>query len=63
MGVRGMTTMLLGSAIVLGAPTAFVPVAVFPFVIARRFIEDEEQRLRAAFGQAAEDDLGRSRRW
>lgn len=59
----GMTMMLLGWAIVLGALTAFVPVVVFPFIIARRFIADEEQRLRDAFGQAAEDYLGRSRRW
>ena len=59
----GMTTMLLGWAIVLGALTAFVPVAVFPLVIARRFIEDEERRLRDAFGQAADNYLGRSRRW
>ena len=29
----GMTTMLLGWAIVLGALTAFVPVVVFPFII------------------------------
>jgi protein-S-isoprenylcysteine O-methyltransferase Ste14 len=59
----GMTAMLLGWAIVLGTLTGFVPVAVFPLVIAHRFISDEEQRLRDTFGQAAEDYLGRSRRW
>ncbi len=59
----GLTTMLLGWAIVLGAVTAFVPALAFPFIITYRFIADEERRLRAAFGQAAEDYLGRSRRW
>ncbi len=59
----GMMTMLLGWAVVLGTVTAFVPVFMFPFIITYRFIADEEQRLREAFGQAAEDYLGRSRRW
>ena len=59
----GMTAMLLGWAVVLGAVTAFLPVLVFPFIITRRFIFDEEQVLREAFGQQAEDYLGRSRRW
>lgn len=59
----GMTVMLLGWAIVLGAVTALVPVVAFPLIITRRFIADEERRLRAAFGEAAEDYLARSRRW
>src|SRR5664279_6281658 len=34
----GMTAMLLGWAVVLGAATAFLPVFVFPLIITRRFI-------------------------
>ena len=59
----GMTLMLLGWAIVLGAMTAFLPVVAFPVMITRRFIWDEERRLRAAFGVRAEEYLGRTRRW
>ncbi len=59
----GMAAMLLGWAIVLGALTAFVPVVVFPLIVSRRFIVDEEQRLKAAFGDRAKDYLERSRRW
>lgn len=59
----GMIAMLLGWAIVLGAMTAFLPVLVFPMIITRRFVLDEEQRLHAAFGKRAEDYFGRSRRW
>ena len=59
----GMTVMLLGWAVVLGAVSAFLPVMAFPFIITSRFILDEEQQLRVAFGQMARDYLARSRRW
>jgi protein-S-isoprenylcysteine O-methyltransferase Ste14 len=59
----GLTLMLVGWALVLGALTAFLPAVAFPVIITRRFVADEEQRLRAAFGKAAEDYLARSRRW
>jgi protein-S-isoprenylcysteine O-methyltransferase Ste14 len=59
----GLTLMLFGWALVLGALTAFLPAVAFPVIIARRFIADEERRLRAAFGKAAEDYLARTRRW
>lgn len=59
----GMTVMLLGWAVVLGAITAFFPVLAFPIIITRRFILDEEKALRDTFGQQATDYLGRSRRW
>ena len=58
-----MTVMLLGWAMVLGAVTAFLPVLVFPVIITRRFILDEEHRLRDAFGEKAERYLRRTRRW
>ena len=59
----GLTLMLFGWALVLGALTAFLPAAAFPIIITRRFIGDEERRLRAAFGKAAEEYLARTRRW
>ena len=59
----GMTVMLLGWAIVLGSITALLPVLVFPLVVTRRFVLDEEDRLRATFGKQAEDYFARSRRW
>ena len=46
-----------------GAIAAFLPAVAFPLIITRRFVIDEEQRLRDAFGKAAEDYLARSRRW
>ncbi len=59
----GMTVMLLGWAVILGAVSAFLPVMVFPFIITRRFVLDEEQQLRVAFGQKARDYFAQSRRW
>ena len=59
----GLALMLLGWAIVLGALTAYLPVVVFPVIITSRFVVDEERRLRAAFGQAADDFFARTRRW
>ena len=55
----GLTLMLVGWALVLGALTAFLPAAVFPIIITGRFIVDEERRLRAAFGKAAEEYFAR----
>jgi protein-S-isoprenylcysteine O-methyltransferase Ste14 len=59
----GMTVMLLGWAIVLGALSAFVLVVAFPMIITRRFIIDEEQGLRETFGGEAESYFARTRRW
>ena len=58
-----MTVMLLGWAVILGAVSAFLPVMVSPFIITRRFVLDEEQQLRVAFGQKARDYFAQSRRW
>jgi len=59
----GMTVMLVGWAIVLGTASAFIPAAVFPFLITWRFVLDEERALVAAFGPEAEAYLSRTRRW
>lgn len=59
----GMTVMLVGWAIVLGAVSAFLPAILFPLLITWRFILDEERALMAAFGPQAEAYLSRTRRW
>ena len=59
----GMTIMLLGWAVVLGAITAFLPVIAFPIIISRRFIPKEEQSLLEAFGDEAVEYLRSTRRW
>ncbi len=59
----GMTIVLIGWALVLGAASAFIPAFAFPFLITRRFILGEERGLTAAFGIEAEKYLSRTRRW
>lgn len=59
----GMTLFLVGWAIVLGAVSALIPTVLFPLVITRRFIVEEERALLAAFGREGEDFLARTRRW
>lgn len=60
----------LGDALVLAglylawdAIIALPLVAVFMFVITRRFIRPEEERLRRIFGEIFEDYCARTRRW
>lgn len=59
----GMTIILIGWAFVLGTASAFIPPIIFPFLITRRFILDEERTLIATFGTKAEEYLSRTRRW
>lgn len=59
----GMALILAGWSLWLGALSAALPAALFPAVIARRFIVGEEEALRAAFGAAADSYLSRTRRW
>ncbi|HVL34253.1 MAG TPA: isoprenylcysteine carboxylmethyltransferase family protein, partial [Burkholderiales bacterium] len=49
-----MAGTLLGAALYLGSITPFLVLPAFMAVITDRFIRDEEQRLRAAFGAAYE---------
>ena len=55
--------LLLAFAIWLGALSAFAPVVVFPFLITRRFILDEEATLRETFPDEADSYIARTRRW
>lgn len=59
----GMALILLGFWAHLGSLSALAPVAAFPVVITRRFILEEEARLRRLFGPEAEAWFARSRRW
>ncbi|MFO7854704.1 MAG: isoprenylcysteine carboxylmethyltransferase family protein [Paracoccaceae bacterium] len=59
----GLALILAGFALHLGSLAAWLPVAAFPAVVTRRFVLDEEARLRRAFGAEAEAWIARSRRW
>ncbi len=59
----GMALVLLGLAFWLGDIIAVLPVILFPFIITRRFIKDEESRLRQVFGKQADVYIAGSRRW
>jgi len=59
----GLTLILAGWALSLGALSALIPALVFPFIITRRFVIPEEAALRDAFGDEAERYIAASRRW
>jgi protein-S-isoprenylcysteine O-methyltransferase Ste14 len=59
----GLTLVLVGWALSLGALSALLPAALYPFVITRRFVLSEEAALRAAFGAEADRFFARTRRW
>ncbi len=59
----GLTLILVGWALALGAVSALIPAALYPFLVTRRFVRAEEEGLRAAFGAEAEGYLARTRRW
>ena len=59
----GMAAMLLGFALWLGALSALLVAALFPFVIDRRFVVGEEAALQARFGEEARRYIGGTRRW
>lgn len=59
----GFTAILLGIALWLGALTALFPALAFPWIISRRFIRNEEESLRAEFGDEAEEYFTKTRRW
>ena len=54
---------LTGFAISLGSVLALFLVPLFMWTIRKRFIEGEEARIRAEFGQAYEAYCARTRRW
>jgi len=59
----GLTLILVGYALGLGAITALLPVIAFPMIIARRFVQQEEAALRQAFGTEADEYIDRTARW
>lgn len=59
----GMALVLLGWAFLLGAASALLPAAAFPWLIDRRFVRGEEAALRRAFGPEAERYFAANRRW
>lgn len=59
----GDAALLSGAILWWDAPVALPLVPAFVWLITRRFIRDEEARLRHAFGQAYDDWSARVRRW
>jgi protein-S-isoprenylcysteine O-methyltransferase Ste14 len=59
----GMTVMLIGWGAVLGSLMALLPAVGFFLVINARFTGPEEDALREAFGDAAEEYIQNTRRW
>ncbi|RFC62800.1 isoprenylcysteine carboxylmethyltransferase family protein [Fulvimarina endophytica] len=59
----GMTLVLLGLALWLGALSSAIVALGFPFLITARFVRAEERGLRSAFGRATDDYFARTRRW
>ncbi|HEU0222936.1 MAG TPA: isoprenylcysteine carboxylmethyltransferase family protein [Paracoccaceae bacterium] len=59
----GLTLILAGWALWLGALSALIPAIALPILLTKRFIEGEEAGLRAKFGADAERFFARTRRW
>ena len=59
----GMTLVLMGTALTVGAVTALLVPPAFMLIIQFRFILQEEVMLRGIFGQEFEDYCQRVRRW
>ena len=59
----GMTLLLIGWGLWLGAASALIPAAAFAVLVTRRFILPEEAALRRGFGPEAEAYIAATRRW
>lgn len=59
----GIFLVLVGIAFLLQRLLPFVVPFLFAWIISRRFIQPEEERLIALFGQPYEEYLGKVRRW
>lgn len=59
----GLTLMLAGACILLGARCLLVPVVIFLIVVDRWIIRREEKTIARKFGKAYEDYRSRTPRW
>jgi protein-S-isoprenylcysteine O-methyltransferase Ste14 len=59
----GLSSMLLGIAVLLGSLTPFLVPPAFGWIITRRFIEMEEMKMSRIFGEEYDAYRGRVRRW
>jgi len=59
----GLFLILFGAAFLLQRLLGFVVPFIFGWIVSRRFIEPEEARLGAMYGEAYDDYLARVRRW
>ena len=59
----GLFLILLGAAFLLQRLLGFVLPFAFGWIVSRRFIEPEEGRLHAMYGDAYDSYLDRTRRW
>jgi protein-S-isoprenylcysteine O-methyltransferase Ste14 len=59
----GLFLMLLGAAFLLQRLLGFIFPFLFGWIVSRRFIEAEEDRLLAAYGEEYEAYLAHTRRW
>jgi protein-S-isoprenylcysteine O-methyltransferase Ste14 len=59
----GLFLILLGAAFLLQRLLGFIFPFVFGWIVSRRFIEPEEERLLATYGEDYESYLNRVRRW
>ena len=59
----GAALFLFGAGLALGALSSVAAAALFPPIIARRFVRGEEAALRSAFGGEADRYIAATRRW
>ncbi|WP_298431410.1 isoprenylcysteine carboxylmethyltransferase family protein [uncultured Jannaschia sp.] len=59
----GLAAMLIGWGLWLGSLPALALALIFPLVITRRFIREEEATLRRIFGAEADHYIATTRRW
>ncbi len=52
-----------GIALKFGALSAFAPVILFPIIVTKRFIIEEEKTLLAIFGEEGANYIKKTRRW
>ena len=59
----GLAVVLVGTGLTAGALASVLAAGLFPWIVGRRFVRDEEEGLRRAFGVEAEAYIAATRRW